>query len=173
MGGVTATAPARNYEIQRLSNGRWLLDSVGDDKKVAIAMANALFKSGRAPLGVQVTAVQRGADGEFKEVRVYRLTPDEQQGAAAAQVKGAPLPKRQLRVERPRLAEDAEGRLVPRAAAHRKKNEFSLSDWRLWAGIGFVLAWCAVFYVWHQPQTPWAFDRPEAQTTTKQRVPLP
>lgn len=173
MGGVSATAAARTYEIQRFSGGRWLLDSVGDDKKVAIAMANALMKSGRAPLGVQVMAVQRGADGEFKEVRVYRVTPDEQQGAAAAQVKAAPLPKRQLRVERPRLEEDAEGRLVARTAPRRRKSEFSLRDWKVLAAIGFVLLWCAAFYVWRQPQTTWAFDRPEAQTTAKQRVPLP
>jgi hypothetical protein len=168
MGGVNATAPVRTYEIQRLSGGRWLLDSVGDDKKVAISMASALMKSGRAPLGVQVMAVQRGADGQFSEVRVYRLTPEEQQSADAAQAKANPQQKPKLRVERPR---DEGGRIPSRAAPRQRV--FSLKDRSLWIGIGAVLALCAVFYVWHKPQTPWAFDRPEAQTNVKQRVPMP
>src|SRR5579864_4690758 len=172
MGGVSAQAPSRTYEVQRFANGRWLLDSVGDDKKVAVAMANALFKSGRAPMGVQVMAVQRGGDGQFSEVRVYRLTPDEQQGAAAvAPAKASTAPKAKLRVERPRDGAEAVRR--PAARAGRQRSDFSLRDWRAWAAIGFVLAWCAVFYIWQQPQKPWAFDRPEAQTNVKQRVPLP
>jgi len=165
--------PARTYEVQRLSGGRWLLDSVGDDKKVAIAMANALMKSGRAPLGVQVMAVQRSADGQFSEVRVYRLTPEEQQAATAAQVKANAPPKPKLKVERSHSDFNDDGQLVVRPLRRPKRSEFSLRDWRILAAIGFVLAWCGVFYVWHQPQKPWAFDRPEAQTTVKQRVPLP
>jgi len=186
MGSVSAQAPARTYEVQRFANGRWLLDSVGDDKKVAVAMANALFKSGRAPMGVQVMAVQRGGDGQFSEVRIYRLTPDEQQGAAAAPAKpstqqggaavtpakASTLPKAKVRVERPRDGAEVIRRPAARAA-RRGRSDFSLRDWRAWAAIGFLLAWCAVFYIWQQPQKPWAFDRPEAQTNVKQRVPLP
>jgi hypothetical protein len=171
MGSVSAQAPTRTYEIQRFANGRWLLDSVGDDKKVAVAMANALFKSGRAPMGVQVMAVQRGGDGQFSEARIYRLTPDEQESAAVAQAKASTLPKPKVRVERPRDAAEAVRR--PAARAARRRSDFSLRDWRAWAAIGFLLAWCAVFYIWQQPQKPWAFDRPEAQTNVKQRVPLP
>lgn len=177
MGSVSAQAPTRTYEIQRFANGRWLLDSVGDDKKVAVAMANALFKSGRAPMGVQVMAVQRGGDGQFSEMRIYRLTPGEEQSAAVAQAKASTLPKSttlprpRLRVERPRDGAEAVRR--PGAHAARGRSDFSLRDWRAWAAIGFVLAWCAVFYIWHQPQKPWAFDRPEAQTRVKEHVPLP
>jgi hypothetical protein len=169
MGGVNATAPARTYEVQRLSGGRWLLDSVGDDKKVAISMASALMKSGRAPLGVQVMAVTKKPDGQFSEVRIYRLTPEEQQSADAAQAKANPQPK--LRVERPR-DDGSEGGRTPLRAAPRQR-VLSLKDRGMWIGIGAVLALCAVFYVWHKPQTPWAFDRPEAQTNVKQRVPMP
>jgi hypothetical protein len=172
MGSVNATAPARTYEIQRLSGGRWVLDSVGDDKKVAIAMANALMKSGRAALGVQVMAVQRGADGQFSEVRVYRLTPEEQQSAEAAHAKANPQQQKpKLKVERPR-DEGADGGRTRLRAAPRQR-AFSLKDRGMWIGIGAVLALCTVFYVWHKPQTPWAFDRPEAQTNVKQRVPMP
>jgi hypothetical protein len=171
MGGVNATAPVRTYEVQRLSGGRWLLDSVGDDKKVAISMANALMKSGRARLGVQVMAVQKNADGQFSEVRVYRLTPEEQQTTDAAQAKSNPQEKPKLRVERPR-DEAADGGRIPVRAAPRQR-AFSLNDRGMWIGIGCVLALCAVFYIWHKPQTPWAFDRPEAQTNVKQRVPMP
>ena len=173
MGSVSAAAPARTYEIQRLSNGRWVLDSVGDDKKVAIAMANALMKSGRAPLGVQVVAVQKNSDGEFAETRVYRLTPHEQKNAEAAKTKSDPSPKPKLRVERPRTDTDEDGRPVARPAARHRQSEFSLTRPGLWIGAACVLGLCAALYVWHQPQKPWAFDRPEAQTNVKQRVPLP
>ena len=80
----------RTYEIQRFAGGRWLLDSVADDRKVAIEMATALMKSGRAPAGVQVMSVQQASDGQFSEVRVYRATPNDQP-AAEAQPKG-PVP---------------------------------------------------------------------------------
>jgi hypothetical protein len=84
---------ARTYEIQRFSNGRWILDSVADDKKVAIEMATALWKGGRAPGGVQVMAVQSRAS-QFSEVRVFRSTPND--GAAEKQ---APAPKVEGKVE--------------------------------------------------------------------------
>ncbi len=72
-----APSLARTYEIQRFSNGRWILDSVADDKKVAIEMATALSKSGRAAGGIQVMAVQQSRGGKFSEVRVYRSTPSD------------------------------------------------------------------------------------------------
>lgn len=81
-----AAAPARvttrSYEIQKLNNGRWFLDSVADDKKVAIEMATALMKSGKAPQGVQVMSVQHGIDGKFSQVRIYRATPNDLAGEA-------------------------------------------------------------------------------------------
>ena len=72
-----AQAPTRTYEIQKFSSGRWILDSVADDKKVAVEMATALMKSGRAPHGVQVMSVQQSSDGQFSQVRIYRATPND------------------------------------------------------------------------------------------------
>jgi len=83
-----APSLTRTYEIQRFSNGRWILDSVADDKKVALEMATALWKGGRAPGGVQVMAVQQSHAGKFSEVRVFRSTAND--GAAEKQ---APAPK--------------------------------------------------------------------------------
>ncbi len=171
MGGVIVSASARNFEIQRLSGGRWLLDSVSDDKQVAIAMANALMKSGRAPFGVQVMAVQKRPDGQFGEVRIYRLTPEEQKGAEATLAKSNVGSKPKLRVERQRDDANEAGRVRLRAAPRRRA--LSLNDRTAWVAIGFVLVLCAVSYFWRQPQAPWAFDRPEAQTKVKERIPLP
>lgn len=76
--------PSRTYEIQKYNNGRWILDSVADDKKVAVEMATALTKSGRAPHGVQVMSVQQSSDGQFSQVRIYRATPNDPAPEAAS-----------------------------------------------------------------------------------------
>ncbi len=140
-------------------------------------------------------AVQRGSDGQFSEMRIYRLTPEEPEGAAAptkgnatvgvsasakasasaavgAVAKAGTLsPRPKMRVERAREEENAGRRYTARSA--RRSSDFSLRDWRAWAAVGFVLAWCAAFYIWQKPQSPWAFDRPEAQTRVKEHIPLP
>jgi hypothetical protein len=90
-----ARTPSRTYEIQKYNNGRWILDSVADDKKVAVEMATALMKSGRAPNGVQVMSVQQSSDGQFSQVRIYRATPNDPAPEAASKtpkVEAKPAP---------------------------------------------------------------------------------
>ncbi len=36
-------------------------------------------------------------------------------------------------------------------------------NWRSWVALGLTVAWCSTFYFWRQPQTPFAFDLPQAQ----------
>ena len=74
----------RTYEIQRYSGGRWVLDSVADDKEMAVAVAKSLTSGARAPSGVRVLAVQQYDDGQFSEVSVYRSTPLDEHNAEAA-----------------------------------------------------------------------------------------
>ena len=89
------SATTRTYEIQRFSGGRWMLDSVADDKKVALEMAAALMKSGRAPGGVQVMSVQQGRDGQFNQISIHRAMPN----SAPTTEKSAAGPKAEVKAE--------------------------------------------------------------------------
>ncbi len=80
-------ATTRSYEIQRFSSGRWMLDSVSDDKDVAIAMAKSLMASGRAPSGVRVMSVQHNQAGEFSQITIFRRTPGEPVGSETGTLK--------------------------------------------------------------------------------------
>jgi len=73
----------RSYEIQRFSGGRWVLDSVSDDKDAAVTVAKALMESVRAPAGVRVMSCQRNDDGTFSEFTVYRASPIDEHNAEA------------------------------------------------------------------------------------------
>ncbi len=134
-----AAAITRTYEIQKFSSGRWMLDSVADDKKVAVEMATALMKSGRAPGGVQVMAVQRSQTGQFSEVRVYRSMPNDPQAAD----KPAPAPRTD---SKPELKKPAEGRDFkhgghPEPTGEPKKGRFK--DLVLALKVAFGLGFCA------------------------------
>jgi hypothetical protein len=132
-------AITRTYEIQRFSSGRWMLDSVADDKKVAIEMAAALMKSGRAPGGVQVMAVQRSQDGQFSEVRVHRSMPNDPQ----ATEKSAAAPKVDAKPEAKKPADirDFKHGDRPESPAEPKKSRFK--DLLLALKIAFGLGLCA------------------------------
>jgi hypothetical protein len=132
-------AITRTYEIQRFSSGRWMLDSVADDKKVAIEMATALMKSGRAPGGVQVMAVQRSQDGQFSEVRVHRSMPNDSQATEkpAAAPKVEPKPE----VKKPTEIRDFKHSDQPDAAPEPKQTRFK--DLLLALKIAFGLGLCA------------------------------
>jgi len=114
-----APSLTRTYEIQRFSNGRWMLDSVADDKKVAIEMATALCKGGRAPGGVQVMAVQQSRAGQFSEVRVFRSMPND--GAAEKQ---APAPEGKAEPKAPAEVRDFKHGAHADAPESPKKERF-------------------------------------------------
>lgn len=172
-GKSAGAATGRNYEIHKCVGGRWTLDSVSDEKDVALAMAKSLLEGGRAPSEVKVLVVQQKHDGQFSEVAIYRATIEEHR---AAEIEAR---------KQKRLSEAANGRRRgPQAPRLREARDFKTlmlamkaaffgTTTRTWVAIGLTVAWCAVFYLWRQPQTPWAFNSPAAQTTIKTRVPLP
>jgi hypothetical protein len=132
-------AVTRTYEVQRFSSGRWMLDSIADDKKVAIEMATALIKSGRAPGGAQVMAVQRSQDGQFSEVRIHRSMPHDPQ----ATDKPAATPKvdAKLEVKKPPEIRDFKYSDQPDSPPETKKSRFK--DLLLALKIAFGLGLCA------------------------------
>jgi len=167
---------ARNFEVQRRVGDRWMLDTVADDKQIAINLANALLKSGQGRQGVQVIAVLQAEDGQFKEVRVYRATPEDARKEASEGARKAPSARprsraaaqRKLRIDR--AAEELKRERPLRAAPPKPKLGVSAAwaalrrvSWQSWAGVVLVFLWCAVFYLWRQPETPWAFDSSAAQ----------
>jgi len=133
----TGAAASRSYEIQRFSSGRWMLDSVSDDKDVAIAMAKSLMASGRAPGGVRVMSVQQSPTGQFSQITIFRRTPGE---SAASD---APAPKPKI-VADTKPAEDKRdfkhGTQAP--ATSPKKSRFAdlIFALKLAVGIGVTLA---------------------------------
>ncbi len=82
----------RNYEVQRYASGRWIVDSVADERDVAIAVAQSLLRSARAPHGVRVMAVQTKPSGEYSQVTIFRRVPGEPEPAPSAPV-SRPAPK--------------------------------------------------------------------------------
>jgi hypothetical protein len=83
------SAPSRTYEIQRLSQGRWTVDSVSDDKEMALELAKALMRSRRAPTAARVMSVISTESGKFSEISVWRSGQPEPQREAQP----APKPK--------------------------------------------------------------------------------
>jgi len=74
----SALQSSRTYEVQRHAQGRWMVDSVTDDKDVAIEMAKSLMNGRRPPSGVRVMAVELKETGKFAEISVYRSTMTDQ-----------------------------------------------------------------------------------------------
>jgi hypothetical protein len=172
LASASAASSARTFEIQRISGGRWMLDTVSDDKQIAINLANALLRSGRAPMGVQVVAVMDAGGGRFKEVQVYRATPQDQPNNDAPPARTAAKAGAKLRIDRTRreIARDARSQpanaaVSPQVAAAVRARQAAVRRSRVatLALIGIALVWCSIFYLWRQPQTPWAFDSSAAQ----------
>jgi hypothetical protein len=84
------SAPSRTYEIQRLSQGRWTVDSVSDDKEMALELAKALMRSRRAPTAARVMSVIVTESGKFSEISVWRSGQPEPQREAPQAPKAAP-----------------------------------------------------------------------------------
>ena len=87
---ATLSAPSRTYEIQRLSQGRWTVDSVSDDKEMALELAKALMRSRRAPTAARVMSVISTESGKFSEISVWRSGQPETVREAPQAPKAAP-----------------------------------------------------------------------------------
>ena len=119
----------RTYEIQRYSGGRWMLDSVSDDKEMAVDVAKSLMTGKRVPSGVRVMAVRQYDDGQFSEVTVFRSTQLDEHNAEASirklRVEDEVKAFRELReFERQEQAE-AEAEAAPQPHKTRKKGRFA------------------------------------------------
>jgi hypothetical protein len=163
---TTKAQTSRTFEIHRKSGGRWIVDSIADDKQIAIRMANALLKTGRAHGGVKVMAVTQGPDGEFRESQIYQATPESQASVASSQAPPPSAPKAKIRIERAKP--DPVSTAAARRGTAKKKARGSIA-WPVWvciAAVGLVVAYGAIFGLPGGGQ-PWIFDSKEAQTTVK------
>ena len=68
----------RTFEVQRHAQGRWVVDTIADDKDCAIELAKELMNSPRPPSGVRVMAVELTDTGKFSEISVFRSTKADQ-----------------------------------------------------------------------------------------------
>lgn len=81
---TVAARTMRTYEVQRHVQGRWSVESVADNKEIAIELAKALMHGKRPPSSVRVMSVETKADGAFSEVSVFRAGMGEQKTTEAA-----------------------------------------------------------------------------------------
>jgi len=118
------------FEIRKYVGGRWLLDSVFDDKAVAVAEAKALMERNTSLPGVRVVAVAEEEAGSFREWTVFRqmIVDDEQALQRAFQLRYEPVPA-------PRKDRDGE---LPRAM--RPPRRRTHPDWLDYTGWGLCAA---------------------------------
>ena len=123
------------YEIRKYSGGRWMLDSIFDDKDDAVDEAKSLMERSRALTAIRVVAVANDETG-FKEWTVYKQSivdgENEQATQRASQV------RREVEAARAQRKADA----APKAKPAAKKRQ--RSPWRYYAGMAaralFVIA---------------------------------
>jgi hypothetical protein len=115
------------YEIRKYTGGRWMLDSIFDDKDDAVDEAKSLMERSRGLTAIRVVAVANDETG-FKEWTVYKQSivdgENEQANQRASQV------RREVEVARAQRKLD----VAPKAkAAPRTKRR---SGWAYYAGMG-------------------------------------
>jgi hypothetical protein len=123
------------YEIRKYSGGRWMLDSIFDDKDDAVDEAKSLMERSRGLTAIRVVAVANDETG-FKEWTVYKQSivdgENEQATQRASQV------RREVEAARAQRKADAPPKAKP--AAKKQKR----SPWRYYAGMAarvlFVIA---------------------------------
>jgi hypothetical protein len=132
----TSDAPAKTYEVQRYTQGRWTVDAVSDDKEMAIELAKSLMGARRPPSGVRVMSVMISDTGKFSEVSVYRSTMADQGREAA------PAPKPKIEAKPKAQAESRDFKHSGQAPAAAKKSGFRkfLFALQMAFGLGVTLA---------------------------------
>ena len=123
------------YEIRKYGGGRWMLDSIFDDKDDAVDEAKSLMERSRGLTAIRVVAVANDETG-FKEWTVYKQSivdgENEQATQRASQV------RREVDAARAQRKADA----APKAKAVAKKRQ--RSPWAYYAGMAaralFVIA---------------------------------
>jgi ferric-dicitrate binding protein FerR (iron transport regulator) len=121
------------FEIRKYVGGRWLLDSVFDDKSVAVAEAKQLMERNTSLPGVRVVAVAEEEAGSFREWTVFRqmIVDDEQALQRAFQLRHEPAP-----APAPRRDRDAELPRAPRLPRRRSRPDWlDYTGWSLCAAV--------------------------------------
>ena len=152
------------YELQRLVDDRWLLESVFPERAEAIDETRRRIAHSRQMLALRVLRVEEQGN-VFAESLVYQQSTAEAAELAAAR-------KRHRRIVR-RL------RVLPRAVMARARGLAETSTGRppLWLVAGLVAISAALILFAQRPphshsQSDWVFDRPEAQMPHSVRNPL-
>jgi hypothetical protein len=123
------------YEIRKYTGGRWMLDSIFDDKDDAVDEAKSLMERSRSLTAIRVVAVANDETG-FKEWTVYKQSivdgENEQATQRASQV------RREVEAARAQRKLEA----APKQKAAPKKRQ--RSPWFYYAGMAarvlFVIA---------------------------------
>lgn len=113
-------AAKRTYEVQRHSQGRWTVDTVSDDKDVAIELAKSVMNGRRPPSGVRVISVELRDDGKFSEIAIYRSTMMDQNRDEAQPAR----PMNEARPKRVAQTRDFDHSHRPRGADGRPSGRF-------------------------------------------------
>ena len=132
-----------SYEIRKYVGGRWLLDSVFDDKETAVGEAKTLIERSRAIPAIRVVAVTDDENG-FREWTVFKqsIVDDENEQAMQREYQA----KRELDTARAqRRSERARRKATPRERP-RPSSRYSAIAVRalVVAGIGIaalILLW--------------------------------
>lgn len=114
-----------SFELRKYVEGRWVLDTIFDDKTEAVAEAKSLMTRSRSLAAVRVMAVQDDETG-FKEWTVYKQTMVDSDNEQATQ--RAIQTRREARAAQPA---SRDGPAPPNKAKARK----SAASWRYYAGI--------------------------------------
>lgn len=113
-----------SFELRKYVDGRWVLDTIFDDKTEAVAEAKSLMTRSRSLAAVRVMAVQDDESG-FKEWTVYKQTMVDESNEQANQ--RAMQNRREVQTSRaPRNGDAA------RTKAAKKKTK---SSWVYYAGL--------------------------------------
>ena len=114
-----------SFELRKYVEGRWVLDTIFDDKTEAVAEAKSLMTRSRSLAAVRVMAVQDDETG-FKEWTVYKQTMVDSDNEQATQ--RAIQTRREARAAQPASRDGP----APRNKAKARK---SAASWRYYAGI--------------------------------------
>jgi hypothetical protein len=139
-----------HFEVHRLTDDRWLLDAVYDDRAAAMADARSLMARARTLAAVRVLKVEEH-DAGFVEWTVYTRDP-------------AQPPLYAQRVEQPVLSLGRRAGRFRRARGLVRRRAWRSASAALPLALLFALAGVLiVVFQWLEPRELWLFDRPEAR----------
>ena len=126
-----------SYEIRKYVDGRWLLDSVFDDKAAAVDEAKMLMERSRSVPAIRVVAVMDDTDG-FREWTVFKQSIIDEENEQAMQ--RAYQAKREIDAARARRRSERVRRKAERSQQARPKSRSLTVRLLLFLGASIALA---------------------------------